>query len=68
MQHHKPHGGVVPYNLHHAATPQLMGYLSFTKAELTASLRHFSPDTLVGILADLAEEADTQRYVPLSPL
>jgi hypothetical protein len=45
-----------------------MSYLSFTKAELVASLRHVSSDTVVGILADLAEDADTERYVPLSPL
>ena len=45
-----------------------MGYLSFTKAELIAGLRHFSSDTMVGILADLAEDADTQQYVPLSSL
>ena len=34
-----------------------MGYLSFTKTELVAGLRHFSSDTTVGILADLAEDA-----------
>lgn len=58
-----------PYNLITSTIPQLMGYLSFTKAELIALLRHFPTDTVVGITADLADEdATTERYVPLSPM